>query len=174
MKHIAVIYKSKYGSTKKYAEWIAEELGASLFEAASIKPPDLLAYDIVVYGGGIYVSSVNGVRLVTQNPCKSVVVFTVGAADPKTTDYTDILKKNFSQDFLSKTKVFHLHGGIDYTRLGLIHRLMMSMVKKARVDSKPPEKRTDDDRVFLETYGSKFDYTDKATIKPLVDYVRSL
>jgi hypothetical protein len=31
-------YKSKYGFTKKYSEWIATELNASLFEAASIKP----------------------------------------------------------------------------------------------------------------------------------------
>lgn len=51
-KQIAVIYKSKYGSTKQYAEWIAKELDASLFEATNIKPSQLLDYDVVVYGGG--------------------------------------------------------------------------------------------------------------------------
>ena len=174
MKNIAVIYKSKYGSTKRYAEWIAEELNASLFEAASIKPSQLLTYDVVIYGGGIYAGGINGVKLVTKNPCKSLVVFTVGAADPKTTDYSEILSKNFTPELLSKAKIFHLHGGIDYKRLGFTHKIMMALVKKLRVDSKPQEQRSDDDRLFLETYGAKFDFTEKSTIEPLVDYVRTL
>jgi hypothetical protein len=31
-----------------------------------------------------------------------------------------------------------------------------------------------DDQLLLETYGEKVDFTDKDTIKPLVDYVRAL
>ncbi len=31
----AVIYRSKSGFVKKYAEWIAEETGADLFDGAS-------------------------------------------------------------------------------------------------------------------------------------------
>ena len=174
MSNVAVIYKSKYGSTKQYAEWIAEELNASLFEATSIKSSELLEFDVVVYGGGLYAGGINGVKLVTKNPCKSVVVFTVGAADPNTTDYSEILSKNFTQEFLSKAKVFHLHGGIDYKKLGLVHKGMMAMVKRMRVDNKTQEQLSDEDQIFLETYGKKFDFTDKATIKPLVDYVRSL
>ena len=171
---IAVIYKSKYGSTKQYAEWIAGELKAALFEAASIKPSQLLDFDVVIYGGGLYASGINGVKLVTKNPCKSLVVFTVGAADPKTTDYSGILDKNFTQELLSKIKVFHLHGGIDYPRLSLIHKAMMAMVKKTRVDNKAEGQQSEDDRIFMETYGKGFDYKDKATIQPLVDYVRSM
>ena len=47
-----VIYKSKYGSTKAYAEWIAEALSCQAVEAKSVKADDLLAYDTIVYGGG--------------------------------------------------------------------------------------------------------------------------
>ena len=174
LNNIAVIYKSKYGSTKQYAEWIADELNATLFEAVSVKPSQLLDFDTVIYGGGLYASGINGVKLVIKNPCKLLVVFTVGAADPNTTDYSEILHKNFTQEFLQKIKVFHLHGGIDYTRLTSIHKIMMAMVKRTRVDNKPQEKRTGEDKIFLETYGKEFDYKDKATIKPLVEYVRSL
>ena len=42
-----VIYKSKYGSTKQYAEWIAEELDCEAVDAKSVKPLDLEKYDIV-------------------------------------------------------------------------------------------------------------------------------
>ena len=172
MKNIAVIYKSKYGSTKQYAEWIAGDLNASLFEAANIKPFQLLDYDLVIFGGGLYASGINGIKLVTANPNKNLVVFTVGAADPKTTDYSAILAKNFTQEMLSKIKIFHLHGGIDYKNLTPIHKIMMAMVKKLRVDNKSREQLSDEDRMFLETYGDKFNFTDKSSIKPLIDYVK--
>ena len=32
-----VIYKTKYGSTKQYAEWIAEELGCDFIDAKNVK-----------------------------------------------------------------------------------------------------------------------------------------
>ena len=174
MKSIAVVYKSRYGSTKQYAEWIAAELNAPIFEASSVKSAHLTSFDVVVFGGGLYASGISGLNIVTRTPCKTLVVFTVGAADPNKTDYSDILAKNFSQEMLSKIKVFHLHGGIDYQRLGFIHRMMMAMMKKIRIDSKPLNERTEEDRAFLETYGKRFDFVDKATIRPLVDYVRAL
>ena len=174
MKNIAVVYKSIYGSTKRYAEWIAAELNASIFESSSVGPSQLMDYDVVVYGGGLYASGISGISLVTKNPCRELVVFTVGAGNPNHTDYSSILAKNFCPEMLSKIKVFHLHGGIDYQKLGIVHRIMMAMMKKIRIDSKPQNKRTDEDRAFLETYGSKFDFADKATIKPLIDYVSAL
>lgn len=38
MNEVVVIYQSKYGAAKKYAEWIAEALGADLFERRKIAP----------------------------------------------------------------------------------------------------------------------------------------
>ena len=91
MKKIAVIYKSKYGATKQYAVWIAESLEANIFEATDVSPSLLMEYDVIIFGGGLYANGINGVKLVTKNPCKSLVVFTVGLADPENTDYTEAL-----------------------------------------------------------------------------------
>ena len=49
-----VIYKSKYGSTKTYAEWIASELSCEALDAKNIKADSLLEYDNIIYGGGLY------------------------------------------------------------------------------------------------------------------------
>jgi flavodoxin len=49
--NIAVIYGTKHGTTKRYAEWIAEELGAALFAGNEIRPGELQNYDCVVFGG---------------------------------------------------------------------------------------------------------------------------
>ncbi len=90
-KRALVIYSSKYGTTKQYAEWIAHELGAQAVPAGNVKPESLLEYDTVVYGGGLYAGGIAGVELVARNPCKKLVLFTVGLADPNTTDYSAIL-----------------------------------------------------------------------------------
>ena len=173
MKNIAVIYKSYYGTTKRYAEWIAAELNASLFEASDIKPAQLLDYDVVIYGGGLYAGGIIGSKLVEKNQCKSLVLFTVGLATPETTDYTGIMAKSFSVEQLSMIKVFHLHGGIDYKKLGIVHRIMMAVVKR-KAERTPTAERTSDDNLLLQTYGGRIDFTDRETIKPIVDYINTL
>lgn len=174
MQNIAVIYSSKYGATKKYATWIAEELGADLLDRAEVKPEKISAYDIVVLGGGLYAGGISGVDLVTRNRPKKLVVFTVGLANPAITDYSDILKRNFDPLALDDIKVFHLRGGIDYKNLGIVHKVMMAMMKKLVMDKKPPHERSEEDRAFIETYGGKVDFTDRSAIAPIIRYVREL
>ncbi|MCL1981945.1 MAG: flavodoxin domain-containing protein [Clostridiales bacterium] len=173
MNKVAVIFKSVYGTTKQYAQWIAEELDASLFEASSVKPDCLMDYDVVIYGGGLYAGGIIGAKLVAENPCKSLVVFTVGLATPETTDYSDILAMNFTTEKLTDTKMFHLHGGMDYGKLKITHKAMMAL-KKRETEKTPLAERTDDGRQLLETYGGRVDFVNREAINPLVDYVRSL
>lgn len=172
-KRIAVIYKSRYGTTKQYAEWISEALDARIFESSSIKPSELKEYDIVIYGGGLYAGGIDGVKLVANVDCKKLVVFTVGLADPTVTDFTSILEKAFKKEQLLAIKAFHLRGAIVYKKLSLIHKGMMAVVKK-EAEKNPVSKRTNDDIILLETYGNGVDFMDKSTIMPLVEYVRSL
>lgn len=65
-------------------------------------------------------------------------------------------------------EIFHLRGGMDYTKLGFVHKSMMSMVQKATA-KEGLETRTPEDIEMLETYGKVVDFTDRSTIKPWVD-----
>jgi menaquinone-dependent protoporphyrinogen IX oxidase len=165
-KNVIVVYQSKYGTTGQYAAWIAEELGAELLERREAIPAKLREFDCVIYGGGLYAGGISGVGLVTKHPVKNLVVFTVGLADPENTDYTDILEKNFSAEMRKSLKVFHLRGGIDYKKLGFIHRGMMAILKMMTTRN-PDSKLTDEDRMFMDTYGNEADFTDRRTIAPL-------
>ena len=62
-----VIYKSKYGSTKQYAEWIADELNCLAVDAKKLKVDNLRNYDTIIYGGGLYAEIIAGVTLITKN-----------------------------------------------------------------------------------------------------------
>jgi menaquinone-dependent protoporphyrinogen IX oxidase len=172
-KNILVVYQSNYGRTKQYAEWIAEELGADIIERKQASATMLAGYDCVVYGGGLYAGGVLGVSLVAKNPVKNLVVFTVGLADPAVTDYSEIMDRGFPEGADKPLRVSHLRGGIDYKELSLIHKGMMGMVKKA-AEKKSEAARTDEDKLFLETYGKEIDFTDRGSIAPLVEFVRGI
>lgn len=178
MSKIVVVYKSKYGSTKKYAEWIAKELKADLFESSEIKNEGLFEYDTIIFGGGLYASGINGIGLVTKNfqalKCKNLIIFTVGLAPTDDKDiFKPIIEKNFTEEMRKEVKIFHLRGGIDYTKLNFLHKSMMSMLKRM-VANKNPEELSTDDKMMLETYGKKVDFTNIETIEPLVSYVRGI
>jgi len=178
MKEFAVVYKSKYGSTKKYAEWIAEELGADLMEASETNAGSLAEYRTIIYGGGLYASGINGVSLITKNyqklRDKNLIVFTVGLADPQIKEqFIPIIEKNFTEEMRGKIKIFHLRGGMDYKALGVMHRAMMSMLKRM-VDKKDEGEKTEEDRQMLETYGGTVDFTDRNTVEPLIACCRGL
>lgn len=170
---IAVIYKSKYGTTKRYAEWIADDLGADLLEHATADAASVAEYDVVVYGGGIYASSIIGVKLPLKAARGRLVVFTVDLADPASTEYTALLAKNIPADRMDAIRFFHLRGGIDYRKLGLVHRGVMAVLKRV-IAGKSASKRTPEHEAVLATYGGQFDFTNRESTVPLVEYVRQL
>ena len=76
-----VAYKSKSGYTKTYAEWIAQELDCDIKENAELS--DIIGYDTIIYGGGMYAGGFNGIKLITKNldklSGKKIALFAVGS-----------------------------------------------------------------------------------------------
>lgn len=170
---IAVIYKSHYGTTKQYAEWIAEALDAKLLERSSVKSEDISDYDLVIFGGGLYASGILGINLVTKNPPKELILFTVGLANPEETDYSKILDKNLHAELRDQVKVFHFRGGIDYKKLNIVHRGMMAVMKKMTIGNKDYTQLNNEERAFIDTYGKEVDFTKQNDITPLIDYIKN-
>ncbi|WP_440897011.1 flavodoxin domain-containing protein [Amphibacillus sp. Q70] len=172
MNNIVVVYKSKYGSTKRYAQWIAEETKADSFESSEIEIKKLMEYDTIIYGGGLYASGIGGISILTKNfealKDKKIIVFTVGLASTDRKEvFVPIIEKNFPKEIRDNISFYHLRGGIDYKKLGIIDKTMMAMLKII-ISKKNSNELTDDDRELLVTYGAKVDFTDKNTITPLL------
>ena len=49
-----ILYQSKYGATKKYAQWLQEETGFDWLETKSANWQQLCEYDTIILGGGVY------------------------------------------------------------------------------------------------------------------------
>lgn len=178
---IAVIYESRYGYTKKYAQWLAQELSCSLYERKEVKPAQLKMFDIIIYGGGLYAGGVSGIRLLTGNfdliSDKTLIFYTCGLADPSDPDNVEHIRaglaKVLTAQMQEKIKLFHLRGGMDYSKLNLAHRSMMAMLFRMTKKKDPAELRAED-LEMLQTYGKTVDFTDPAAIRPIVEFVAGL
>ena len=62
-----ILYQSKYGATKKYADWISEETGFSCVETKKAVIEDIVKYDTIILGGGIYASGIAGLSFLKKN-----------------------------------------------------------------------------------------------------------
>lgn len=176
MSDTVVVYKSKYGATKKYAEWISKALNADLFEASGVSADTLSNYGTVIYGGGLYAGGILGFSFIKKAfdriRDKKLVVFTVGLADPKDTEqFRPIIDKNLTPEMQGCIKIFHLRGSINYRKVNPAYRAAFVLIKK-QIERKDEKDRNEEDRQFLETYGKSVDFTDEASISPLVDYCR--
>lgn len=162
-----VVYRSKYGYTKKYAEWLAESLGCDIKENASFA--DIASYDAVIYGGGIYAGRINGAKLITKNLSrlsgKKLVLFAVGSSVGRLQELEEFWAKALEETVREKIPHFYLRGGFDYSRLGNVDRLMMNMLKKMLLGK---DTLTEDEKGLLAAYETPFDFTEKKNLDDII------
>lgn len=176
-----VTYSSKYGSTQRYAQWIAEALSCDLIPASEADASVMARYDVLIHGGGLYAGGLSGIRTVTRNfeklSGKNFILFSCGLADPGDPDNVAHIEagiaKALTDDMQMKIRQFHFRGGIDYQKLGPVHKAMMAMLRQSMLQKDSDSLRAED-RLMLETYGQAVDFCDRASIAPLVEYVRKL
>lgn len=178
MKTTAVIYKSKYGSTKQYAQWIAEVLDADLFELCSDSASKLGSYKTIIFGGALYAGSINGFSEFTSvfktNPDKNYILFVTGLSPSENTlAFKGVIDRHFSPEMHAKVKAFYLRGGIDYKNLAPLHRIMMGGVNFV-LSRKKSEALSEGEKVLLAAYGKTVSYLDESALEPLLTYASSL
>ncbi len=167
-----VVYKSKYGYTKRYAEWIAEELSCDIKENAAFS--DISGYDMIICGGGCYAGTINGSKLITKNLArlsgKKLILFAVGTSSGADKDIIPFWEKNLTVEQRQAVAHFYLRGGFDYSRLGSTDKLLMNMLKSHLKKIKDPDEET---RGLLAAYDTPVDFTDKKRLKELLEYARN-
>jgi len=170
----AVLYKSKTGFTRTYAQWIAEELSADLYEAPKVDVRQLDTYDTVVYGAGLYAGGINGIGLIKNNldalTGKKIIVFATGATPVREKTTNELRDTNFSPEQLKQIRFFYLRGGFDYHKLKPVDKLLMILLK---LKLKGKKHREADERGMLAAYSRPVDFTRRENIRELVAYAKA-
>lgn len=167
-----ILYGSQYGTTKRYADRLAEQTGlpAVSYESAG----DLSRYTQVVYLGGLYAGGVKGLKQTVKKLPAGVrlILVTVGLADVQDKQNVENIRRSVRQqvpaDVLQNAEIFHLRGGIDYSTLSFTHKTMMKLLYN-HARKLPPEKQTAETRAMIETFGTQVDFVDFASLRPIAD-----
>jgi len=170
-----VVYRSKSGFVKKYAQWIGEELGADVIEGSKVTPEKMGEYDAIVYGGGLYAIGINGVKLITSNldklRGKKIAVFASGASPVRPGAIAEICSQNFTKEQLQQIRFFYMRGGFDFNKLTLVDKILITLLK-FKIRRKRKEARETDERGMLAAIDRPADFTRQRNIAELVKYIR--
>ena len=170
-----IIYGSRYGTTRRYAEKFAEMTHFPIISYENIKT--LADYERIIYFGALYASGIKGLKSTVKklSPNTKLIVVTVGLADVSDKENIKNIKnsvrKQVAEHLLKSLSVFHLRGGIDYGKLNFKHKIMMKMVYHS-IKNKPTESLTQEDKAFIETYNKKADFVDYDSLNQIADAIQ--
>lgn len=171
-----IIYGSNYGTTEQYAKELSKRTNIEAISFENVQ--EINKYDKIIYIGGLYAGGVLGMsktlRKLTNIQNKTIILVTVGLADP--TDEKNInnirnnIKVQISKEIYDKAKIFHLRGGIDYSKLKFFHKTMMKMLYNA-VKNIPQEKLSAENKAMIETYNKKVNFVNFSDLDKIISEI---
>ena len=167
-----ILFQSKYGATEKSAQWLKEETGYDCMETKNTKLADVLKYDVIVLGGGVYASGISGLQFLKKNmrslTDKKVAVFAVGASPYDEKAVSQLKEMHFKGD-LSSVPLFYCRGAWNEDKMTFADRTLCKMLQKA-VAKQNPEEYEPWQKALMCAVGQKCDWTDKKYLEPLLSY----
>lgn len=110
-----VLYKSFLGTTRKYAEWLKEELKCDLKKFEEIEDEELKDYDLIIVASGTYAGRMPLTSFVKSRwdilKDKKVVAIAVGIA-PEKEKWSVRSYEQIPNHIREKIKFFKIPGGI--------------------------------------------------------------
>lgn len=168
-----ILYQSKYGATKKYADWLVEMTGYDCIETKRVKLAQLQNYDVIILGGGVYASGIAGLQFLKKNigqlVDKKIGVFAVGASPYDEKAIMQIREMHF-KDELSKVPLFYCRGAWDEEKMKFADRTLCKMLQKA-VAKQNPDEYEPWQKALMCAVGQKCDWTDKKYLETLLQFI---
>lgn len=168
-----ILYQSRYGATKRYADWLAEATGFDCVQTGKARIEEVRKYDTVILGGGLYASGVAGLSFLKKHigrlSDKKVVVFFVGASPYDEEGFRQLVAHNM-KDAIADIPCFYCRGAWDMDRMSLIDRNLCRMLYKT-VAKKDPASYELWEKALMAAGDQKCDWTDRRYIAPILEAI---
>ncbi len=169
MENIAVVYTSKYGHTKQYADWLKEELGATVIDVSSFTMTRALQYKLVIYASGVYGDKIQIMDFVKKNaaqinPGKAMVVAVSWYTNNSEEAKAKLIADNFPENLKNSLPLFILNSGIDKKKINAMEKVQL---KAAQLSIEKHDGRSSDDINALAIIKGYADQTSKDNLEPL-------
>ena len=173
MERTVVIYKSKHGSTKQYAQWIGEELDCPVIDEKDFSKKDFYNYDNIIFGGCVQAGGIQGFDLIKKAmrnrlKGKKVVTFAVGLNIMQKETRMQLREINFDKSYVERMTCYYCPGAYKPEEIkGIDAGIMKLMVKM--LEGKGASELTEDDKKLLDAVKNGANYVDRKYIEPIVN-----
>lgn len=137
-----IIYSSRTGFTKRYAEYLAEQLNYDIKPVQKANLFRVSCYPVVIYGGGLHHNRIDGIKGLVEGSeylgDQTLIVYSVGLSSVNEDIVRDIKTRNIP-DFLAENTFFKaLPGGLSRkdTQPGGIMADKVAFYRQKRDDGK--------------------------------------
>lgn len=176
----AVVYCSQTGFTRKYAEWLAEDLGCGAVPYADRGRIALDETDLLVFCSWFHAASIKGAKwlkgVMAEHPSFRVVVLATGATPMPcdmwpASEAEEAFRRTFPEAEYPDLPHFYCQGGFDFNRLGTPDKIAMRMFFKANAKAAETDPKAAE---MLRVMKGSFDGTKREYLEPVLSCIRQM
>ena len=163
---VLIVYQSKYGSTKQYAQWIQSDIPSDLADADTADTHEFAKYDVIVFGSSIRMGRIVIAPLIIESwnavKGKKVVLFTTSGTPPEHPNIRKIYQRSLPEGSWKDIKYFPLHGRMVKNDLSFIDKFLVAIGQIMEKDESIAKRMRED-----------YDEVKQENLLPLLDYVKA-
>ena len=161
---MVIVYESKTGFTKKYAEILSSKTGFRAFSTSELKKVE--ASEEVIFLGWIKVGKIQGLNKVRSRGYKIKAVCGSGTARTAEPDTQTVIERNKIEGI----PFFYLRGGcLPLNQLKGMDKFMLKMFVKMLKNRKNPDEKTIESISVIE---NGFDGVREENLEPLLQWLK--
>lgn len=164
---VLIVYQSKYGSTKQYAEWIHREIPSQMVDIKKCNALEFTKYDMIVFGSYIRTGQIVIAPVIIENwnaiKGKKIVLFTTSGTPPGHPNIGKIYNTNLPHEIRKEIKYFPLHGRMLHKDLSSYDESLVTVGRMMEKDETLKRFMTED-----------FDDVKPENISPVLEYIKAL
>ena len=172
-KSTLILYKSKTGFTKRYANIIAKETGGTAMGCKDGTPKLLASFDRILFGSRMHAGRIDGLskarNLFQKNGIKLSALFVTGAMpNTETEAIEEMWKNNLTSEELTSLPHFYIQSGLCYEKMNFIDKTMMRVFSFMM---KQKKHKTPEEILFSEILARSYDISSEEYVQPLLRYL---
>ena len=167
MQRVLIVYQSKYGSTKQYADWLHRDIPSDLVDVEKGDNPEFAGYDVIIFGSYIRMGRIVIAPFIVENwsaiKGKKVILFTTSGTPPGHPNIRKIYNSCLPENIRREIKYFPLRGRILSKDLSFFDKLLVAVGRMIERDESLKKFMTED-----------FDEVKSESLVPVLEYIKTL
>lgn len=169
MKNVAVVYSSKYGHTKQYADWLKEDIDADVIDIAKFNITQMMAYKLVIFACGVYADKMAIMDFIKKNvtaiPTQKTMIMAVSwYTNDSAAAKEKLIAENYPEQFKGSVPLYIVNSGINKKQISKVDSMKLIA---AQVSIEKKEGRSSDDINMLAIIKGYSDQTSKDNLNSI-------